>query len=245
MVRNNMGLTRNMFFRIQCIVLVIAIIFTSTILSATPLIPKRLTASEKTSISVWIVSIVTSWLIEFIAERNKPDPIPENPYISAMHYLFTNKEKRTFKKLVTEVEKRQFINSYWQKRDASPGTPENELRNDYYNRVTLAMKRYGNPLNEGWKTDQGRVIIIYGEPDAIYHYNFHVSEGLAQAHFNSFLTLEFWIYNRPQGPTPVPYAFSELNPGIMFFVFDQSMGNLQCSQIFSTEFGEIIDNWLY
>jgi len=233
------------FTKFVCILLVIIFFLSPCSILAHQSPPGGLTCIEKVVAGSWITVIISVWFIKFINNIHVLKPVPESPTISAMQYLFTNNEKRTYKKLKTEAERIQFINEYWLSHDPNPDTPENAPRDEYIRRVSLAMNKYWIPGSAGWKTDQGRVIIIYGEPNAIYHYNYHVSEGLALAHFNSFLTLEFWIYDRPQGPNPIPFEFSELNPGSMFFVFDQSMGNFQNAQIYSTEFGEIVDGWLY
>ena len=53
---------------------------------------------------------------------------------------------------------------FWKARDPSPGTERNEVREEYLRRVEYANKHFSS-FREGWRTDMGRVYIIYGSPD--------------------------------------------------------------------------------
>jgi GWxTD domain-containing protein len=65
-------------------------------------------------------------------------------------------------------------NSFWQENDPSPGTAENELKDEYYRRLAYANEQYGLPIKEGWKTDMGMIYIINGEPDEIERHPFDI-----------------------------------------------------------------------
>jgi GWxTD domain-containing protein len=64
-------------------------------------------------------------------------------------------------------ERMAWIEAYWEARDPSPGTPQNELREEHYQRIRTANARYGALLLKGIETDRGRIYIRYGEPDEI------------------------------------------------------------------------------
>ena len=81
-------------------------------------------------------------------------------------YIATNDEIKTYKNLDVE-RKREFLISFWSRRDENPQTNENEFRQDYFKRVKLANARFSSHKMEGWKTDEGRVMILYGIPDAV------------------------------------------------------------------------------
>ncbi|RQV98151.1 GWxTD domain-containing protein [bacterium] len=81
-------------------------------------------------------------------------------------FLATSQEKKTFKKLDLGS-KRQFLKDFWQKRDENPMTAVNETKIAYFARINQSNQRFGTASKEGWKTDQGRVLIVYGEPDEI------------------------------------------------------------------------------
>ena len=81
-------------------------------------------------------------------------------------YIITDEEKASFKRLTTDDERYQFIESFWLRRDPSPDTIENETRDEHYRRIAYSNERFasGKP---GWKTDRGRIYITWGPPDQI------------------------------------------------------------------------------
>ncbi len=81
-------------------------------------------------------------------------------------YIITNEERAAFKKLTTDDERESFIENFWDRRNPSPGSPENEFKEEYYRRIAYANERYASGI-PGWKTDRGRIYIMYGAPDEI------------------------------------------------------------------------------
>jgi len=67
--------------------------------------------------------------------------------------------------------KLRFLREFWRRRDPSPNTPVNETEVAFYERITLADRRFreggGGSAVPGWRTDRGRVLIRYGEPDDV------------------------------------------------------------------------------
>ena len=68
--------------------------------------------------------------------------------------------------------KLEAFNQFWLVRDPTPGTAENETKNEFYRRVNVANQNFSYLRTSGWKTDRGRVYVIYGEPDQIEDYPF-------------------------------------------------------------------------
>jgi len=66
-----------------------------------------------------------------------------------------------------EVGKRRVLSTFWERKDPNPDTPVNEFKTAFYQRVQLANREFGTDRDEGWKTDRGRVLIQYGQPDNI------------------------------------------------------------------------------
>jgi GWxTD domain-containing protein len=81
-------------------------------------------------------------------------------------YIITPEEKSAFKKLTTDEEREQFIEQFWERRNPNPGSPENEFKEEYYRRIAYANEHYSSGI-PGWKTDRGRIYIMYGPPDEI------------------------------------------------------------------------------
>lgn len=60
---------------------------------------------------------------------------------------------------------------FWKEKDPSPGTDRNERREKYFERIEYANRHFSS-FQEGWKTDMGRIYIIYGKPDEIERHPF-------------------------------------------------------------------------
>ena len=79
-------------------------------------------------------------------------------------YIITAEEKKAFKKLATDDERERFIEEFWRRRDPDPDTDENEFKEEYYERIAYANEHFASGI-PGWKTDRGRIWIMYGKPD--------------------------------------------------------------------------------
>jgi GWxTD domain-containing protein len=81
-------------------------------------------------------------------------------------YIITQDERNAFKKLKTNEEREQFIELFWRRRDPDPDTDENEYREEYYERIAYANEHFASGV-PGWKTDRGRIYIMYGKADEV------------------------------------------------------------------------------
>jgi len=81
-------------------------------------------------------------------------------------YIITPEEKAAFKALSNDEERDQFIEQFWLRRDPTPDTPENEYKEEHYRRIAYANEHFSAGI-PGWKTDRGRIYIIWGAPDQI------------------------------------------------------------------------------
>jgi GWxTD domain-containing protein len=80
-------------------------------------------------------------------------------------YIITSKEADVFRKLETDKERDIFVEAFWKHRDPTPGTPQNEFKDEHYQRRKYANEYFGRGSpRPGWKTDQGRIHIILGPP---------------------------------------------------------------------------------
>jgi GWxTD domain-containing protein len=80
-------------------------------------------------------------------------------------YIITDEERKAFKSLSNDEERESFIETFWQRRNPSPDSPENEFRDEHYRRIQYANDHFaaGKP---GWKTDRGHIYIAFGPPDS-------------------------------------------------------------------------------
>jgi GWxTD domain-containing protein len=81
-------------------------------------------------------------------------------------YIITDEERKAFKALKTDEERDQFIEQFWLRRDPDPDTPENEYKEQYWERVQYANEKFASGI-AGWRTDRGRIYIMFGKPDEI------------------------------------------------------------------------------
>jgi len=81
-------------------------------------------------------------------------------------YIITGEERAAFKKFTTDDERETFIEGFWERRNPNPGSPENEFKEEYYRRIAYSNERYASGI-PGWRTDRGRIYIMYGPPDEI------------------------------------------------------------------------------
>jgi GWxTD domain-containing protein len=83
-----------------------------------------------------------------------------------VNYIITEEERKAFKALKTDEERDQFIEQFWLRRDPDPDTPENEYKEQYFERIQYANEKYASGI-PGWKTDRGRIYVMYGKPDEV------------------------------------------------------------------------------
>ena len=81
-------------------------------------------------------------------------------------YIITPEERDAFKQLSNDEERDNFIEAFWQRRDPTPDTEENEYKEEHYRRIAYANEHFAAGV-PGWKTDRGRIYIVYGAPDEI------------------------------------------------------------------------------
>ncbi len=108
-------------------------------------------------------------------------------------YIITDEERTAFLRLMNNEEREQFIEQFWLTRDPTPDTQENEFKEEHYRRIAYANERFASGI-PGWRTDRGRIYIIWGPADEIES---HPSGG---------------TYNRPQeegGGSTSTYPFEK------------------------------------
>ncbi len=83
-----------------------------------------------------------------------------------VRWIITDEERKTFKTLKTDDEREQFIEQFWLRRDPDPDTDSNEYREEYYQRIAYANEKFTSGI-PGWKTDRGRIYIMFGKADQV------------------------------------------------------------------------------
>jgi GWxTD domain-containing protein len=83
-----------------------------------------------------------------------------------VRWIITDEERKTFRSLKTDDEREQFIEQFWLRRDPDPDTDTNEYREEYYQRIAYANEKFTSGI-PGWKTDRGRIYIMFGKADQV------------------------------------------------------------------------------
>ena len=81
-------------------------------------------------------------------------------------WIITDEERAAFKQLSNDEERDNFIEAFWQRRDPTPDTEENEYKEEHYQRIAYANEHFAAGV-PGWKTDRGRIYIVYGKADEV------------------------------------------------------------------------------
>jgi GWxTD domain-containing protein len=142
-----------------------------------------------------VISVDNSVLTSEFASMSEEEL---NQVFDESKYLAIKQEKDQWKALKSEDAKRKFLFDFWKARDLSPDTPVNEYKRQYFERVKKANAQFTNIQRKGWKTDRGRVLLIYGEPSEIERYPNQVDTK----------PYEIWHYNDLEGG--VVFIFADL-----------------------------------
>lgn len=125
--------------------------------------------------------------------------LAENDYETLkgqLDLIATAEERRRLDKAETVDERLEVWRDFWQDRDPTPTTEENEAMISFYARVRYANTNFSSARREGWKTDRGRVLIKYGPPDEA------VEEPMAP----SVGAYQLWFYYNFEGE-PLRFIF--------------------------------------
>ena len=82
-----------------------------------------------------------------------------------MKYILSNDERKELKNK-DKQDKEQLFYQIWKKRDPTPETEQNELMEEYFQRVEYVNEHFSG-WQPGWETDRGMIYILFGPPDEI------------------------------------------------------------------------------
>jgi GWxTD domain-containing protein len=144
-----------------------------------------------------------------------------------IRYISSKEEKDTYEQLDLEG-KQAFLAQFWERKNPNPGSGINAYKNDVFRRFAYANENFSTSVadkSDGWRTDRGRIYIMYGNPDDIDRSPF--SMGVKP--------YELWHYFRLAGQRGGDYCL---------FVDEDGYGNYRI--VSSTIRGEISDpEWDY
>jgi len=81
-------------------------------------------------------------------------------------YIISPEERQAFLQLATNEEREQFIEQFWLRRSSNPDLPDNDFKEEHYRRIAYANEHFASGI-PGWKTDRGRMYIMWGPADEV------------------------------------------------------------------------------
>jgi GWxTD domain-containing protein len=102
----------------------------------------------------------------FAADQPKlPVSKEDKKFLDDVYWIISDYEKDAFLSLEKEDDRNRFVDTFWENRDPTPGSKENEFKEEHYKRLEHANKEFGRETAiPGSKTDRGRVWILLGKP---------------------------------------------------------------------------------
>lgn len=140
---------------------------------------------------------------------------------SKCKYIAASGEIEQYKSLSSEQGKREFMQKFWSARDKNLNDNTNKFYMDYLRRIDECNQKFKAGLRDGWKTDRGRIYLLYGEPSEIERFPNEIQTR----------PYEIWHYNEVEG-------------GVIFIFADIS-GFSDYELVHSTKRGELRDEtWM-
>lgn len=113
--------------------------------------------------------------------------------LDEIRYLTTKKEMKQLKNTPFSMQQKALLD-FWASRDPTPGTLVNELMIEYYQRLEIANESFNKGLKAGWKTDRGRIFVLFGIPDEVINRDV-ISNPEISGWRRALASFEVWKYH--------------------------------------------------
>lgn len=161
----------------------------------------------------------------------RPSKSLKEQTILDIYPVLTDKQLNELKLLEDDKEVNEFLSIFWDECDPSPGTKENEVKEDYYKRLLYANEHF--PDEKGWgRSDMKRIYLQYGPPDDIERSDWADNRLSPWKRVKSY---EIWIYYEPAKNSFFPTKIDGQFPGMRKFLFVDFHGVRVYKLIYSSE----------
>jgi len=148
----------------------------------------------------------------------------------AYKYIMPPNEYEKMEKSITHSDRIKCIEFFWENYGSL------NMRNEFESRIKFANENFSNSFKRGWRTDPGRIFLLYGQPED------KVNETINEKSFPYMESpglnkVQIWYYPRRKGLVEMPSYLREFDDGRMFFVFSEAINGIN-EQVYSTEPGE-------
>lgn len=131
--------------------------------------------------------------------------------------IATSSERTRIGTLETDDQRRDFLVRFWSSRDTNPLPSVNDARQTFYERLSLVDARYRERGQPGFRTDRGRVYLLYGSPSDIER---NTAERVSSPY-------EVWVYDNIAGEGRSVFVFADrYDAGLMELIHSDVTGEL-------------------
>jgi GWxTD domain-containing protein len=116
--------------------------------------------------TLFIIALTTGCAGPVIFAQSARNPAQADFFAKA-RLIMVKEEEEIWRHLPDDQSRQEFIDEFWSKRDPTPGTPENECRDEFERRIAYANRwfRENRASGQGWNTERGRILLQLGQPD--------------------------------------------------------------------------------
>lgn len=175
------------------------------------------TLSKLGTYSIQIEDAPQNGLVLVSVDKRFPKLANAKDLVEALRYITKSEE---FESMIRADDSKAAVDSFWMKRAGSFDRGK-VLVKEFYGRVQRA-NQFFTTYKEGWKTDRGVVLVIYGEPDIVY----------------KSVQSEQWIYESTATQDRISFTF-ERNPNS----FTQSEPRLIRSAYYEDSWHRSVYEW--
>jgi GWxTD domain-containing protein len=120
---------------------------------------------------ILLCGLISPFFVTSLAATQNGDPAAQPlspPYQKWLdedvRYLITDTERTEFGALKTDQQRDKFVEEFWERRNPSPGSADNKFKEEHYRRLAYTNQHFAAGV-AGYKSDRGRIYILYGPPD--------------------------------------------------------------------------------
>lgn len=139
-------------------------------------------------------------------------------YLRTLFWISTEQEKQFIRVLESRDQKKNYLLSFWEKRKKFPNQKVATLWRGHLMALDYVNQNFNSNLNEGWRTDRGRIFLKYGIPSDVERY---MSESAA-------VPWELWRYDRLGAQSNVIFVF-----------YDPDLTTGEYPLLHSSKYGEV------
>ena len=146
---------------------------------------------------------LTLLLVAAVAGCGPKKPINQDPgrdpFFEKARLIMTKEAQAIYKHLPDSAARQALQVEFWQKRDPTPDTDENENKIEFESRIAYANRwfREGKGKDRGWDSERGRILLQIGFPDDRYFGDYsQLNRYTGSLRSTQRIPMERWIYYR-------------------------------------------------